>query len=50
MFINREYIFLSHLVLHAELDEGGGDQDGGTSQPGDAMHANAGFRLLLELL
>ena len=38
------------LVLHAELNQGHGDEDGGAAEAGDAVHPDASFRIVSELL
>lgn len=38
------------LVLHAQLDEGHGHEDGGTSQPGHAVDTDADITFILEFL
>ena len=40
----------THLVLHPELDEGRGHEDRGPAEAGDAVDANTGVRVGLELL
>ena len=40
----------THLVLHPQLDERRGHEDRGPAEAGDAVDANAGVRVGLELL